>query len=155
MKAQFQNLEARNGKNYGDTKETVNTMTVICRNAKTAPYRAGELTEAVIARFYMGRSRTASTVYCSVWVHANGVCVAGHGSAGGWGYHKQSAALASALRSAEITLTGSPYDGENENSEAEADKPASISGCGDSAMRSALLAVARATGADCSEYLIV
>ena len=143
----------QNGKNFGDTKETTLEMRVICRRSKNAAYEPGALHEAVVAKFYMGRSRTASTVYCSVWVHSEGIYTAGHGSAGGWGYHKASAALSAALTNAGIELWGSPYDKENDNT--ENDKRAYISGCGDSAMRSALIAVARATGADCSEYLII
>ena len=143
----------QNGKNFGDTKETTLELRVICRRSKNAHYDAGKLHEAVVARFYMGRSRTASTVYCSVWVHSEGIHTAGSGTAGGYGYHKASAALSSALTSAGIELWGSPYDGENDNTENE--KRAYIGGCGDSSMRSALLAVARATGADCSDYIIV
>ncbi len=142
-----------NGRNYADTKETVQELRVIARRSKDAAYDAGKLCEVVTARFYMGRSRNASTVYCSVWVHCEGIHTAGHGTAGRWGCHKSSAALSAALSSAGIELWGSPYDKEGEDT--QKGERAYISGCGDSAMRSALLAVARATGADCSEYLIV
>ena len=142
-----------NGRNYADTKETTHELRVIARRSSNAAYEAGKLCEVVTARFYMGRSRNASTVYCSVWVHCEGIHTAGHGTAGGWGYHKNSAALSAALSNAGIELWGSPYDKEDEDT--QKGERAHISGCGDSAMRSALLAVARATGADCSEYLIV
>lgn len=149
MKARI-NTQAMNGKNYADTKETISTMTLI------APDANGDLCQPIIARFYMGRSRTASTVYCSLWVHGKGVHTAGHGSAGGWGYHKASAALQEAMCSAGIELTGSPYDSEHEDTKQE---PCSISGCGDSAMRSALVAIARAAGFVCDKpfknYVIV
>lgn len=152
MKAIIRNHES-NGRNYGDTKETISELRVIARRSANAAYDAGKLCEVVTARFYMGRSRNASQVYCSFWVHAEGIHTAGHGVAGGYGYHKQSAALSAALTNAGVELWGSPYDKENEDT--NEGQRAYISGCGDSAMRSALVAVARATGADCSEYLIV
>ena len=142
-----------NGRNYADTKETIQELQVVARRSKTSAYDAGKLFVPVVARFYMGRSRNASSVYCSIWVNGEGIHTAGHGTAGGYGYHKTSAALSSALSSAGIELWGSPYDGENDHT--ENGQRAYIGGCGDQAMRSALLAVARATGADCSEYLII
>ena len=152
MKAIIRTQES-NGRNYADTKETILELRVIARRSEHAAYEPRKLCEVVTARFYMGRSRNASTVYCSVWVHCEGIHTAGHGTAGGWGYHKNSAALSAALTSAGVELWGSPYDKEDEDT--NEGQRAYISGCGDSAMRSALLAVARATGADCSEYLIV
>lgn len=150
MKAQFTNPEARNARNMANDKETVDRLQVVARNAR------GELQVIADARFYMGRSRSASTVYCSLWVwnHGANVDISGHGRAGGYGYHKRSAALQSAINSAEIKLWGSPYDSEDENTGGTPER-ASIGGCGDSAMRSALLAIAREARADCSEYLIV
>ena len=136
-------------------KETVDRVQVIARNAR------GELQTICDARFYMGRSRTASTVYCSLWVSNFGanVDISGHGRAGGYGYHKRSAALQAAIDSAAIKLWGSPYDGEQENTSGTsaegAPHRAYIDGCGDSAMVSALLAIAREARADCTEYLIV
>ena len=150
MKAQFTNPEARNARNMANDKETVDRLQVIARNAR------GELQTICDARFYMGRSRSASTVYCSLWVHNFGaeVDISGHGRAGGYGYHKTSAALQAAIDSAGIKLWGSAYDGEDENKGGEPHR-VYIDGCGDSAMRSALLAIAREARADCSEYLIV
>lgn len=63
----------------------------------------------------------------SVWVHGDGGC-AGHGTAGGYGYHRPSAALQEALMSAGIKLV-EPIDG-----------------AGDWAMESALLAIAEHLG---------
>ena len=150
MKAQFTNTEARNARNMGSDKETVDRVQVIARNAR------GELQTICDARFYMGRSRSASTVYCSLWVSNYGanVDISGHGRATGYGYHKRSAALQAAINSAEIKLWGSPYDGEDENTGGNENR-ASIAGCGDSSIASALLAIAREARADCSEYLIV
>lgn len=146
MQAKITN-PSRNARNYGGEKETVTTMQVIARNKR------GELAVVTEARFYMGRSRSASNVYCSLWVHCGDVDVSGTGTAGGYGYHKESAALQSAITSAGIELYGDCYARDGEDQDLE--KRAYIGGVGSEAMRSALLAIARAAGADCSEYLIV
>jgi hypothetical protein len=83
----------------------------------------------VDCQLYMGRSSGASTVYCVLWIHHAGVYATGTGMAGGYGYDKQSAAVASAINSAGITLARS------------------ISGVGPDAVRSALLAIADYMGA--------
>lgn len=147
MKAQFNNLEARNAYNYGAEKELVNSFKLVTPNAN------GELVTPVDVRVYMSRSRNASTVYCSLWVYGkeSGVYIGGKGKAGGWGYHKASAAMADALRSAEITLWGDQYGGPNQ----DYTKQASISGVGESAMRDAIVAIARAAGYPCDIYTIV
>lgn len=85
------------------------------------------------ARFY----GAASTCYCVVWVHAwrYGLASArGCGKAAGYGYHKPSAALDAALSDAGFTFTDS------------------IHGVGDSAMESALKAIAERFGA--TRYMI-
>lgn len=100
-------------------------------------------------------------LYCSIWVQgikenkkpAGWVCgsTSGRGSAGGYGYHKESAAVGDAIRSAGILLTGSPY-GLPSNYDTPAQtratlkKPAHIGGCGDESIRWALLAIAYAAG---------
>lgn len=63
----------------------------------------------------------------SVWVHGDSGC-AGHGTAGGYGYHRPSAALQEALTSAGIKLA-QPIDG-----------------YGEQAMEDALLAIAEHLG---------
>ena len=102
MKAIIKNKEVSNGRNYGGEKELVSAYSIIGTIK-------GELREVVTVRAYMSRSRSASSVYASIWIHANGYHLAGHGSAGGYGYHKKSAALQSAINSAGIELVGSPY----------------------------------------------
>jgi hypothetical protein len=102
MRALIENKAVSNGRNYGGEKELICAYTVLGKID-------GEMREVVTARAYMGRSRSASTVYASIWIHANGYHLAGHGSAGGYGYHKESAAFADAIRSAGIQLIGSPY----------------------------------------------
>jgi len=51
-------------------------------------------------RLYMGRSNNASAVYCALWTFNS----SGTGSAGGYGYHKQSAAVNDAILSAGYTM---------------------------------------------------
>ena len=149
--------QVSNACNHGGDKETVSKYVVIGKIN-------GELHEVVDARCYMGRSASASKVYASVWVKGNGVYTSGTGSAGGYGYHKPSAAVASAISSAGIELYGSPYANEvntwlhDEQRSMTAKEIAArrrvqnkqrahIGGCGDESVRAALLAIAKAAGA--------
>lgn len=126
-----------NAKNLSVLKETVNTLQVVTVAPKDH-WQAGELVNPVSAVFYMGRSFSASIVYCSIWVHtADGRSVSGHGTAGGWGYHKESAALQDAISSAGIKLSKS------------------VHGVGENAMRDALLAITKAAGYRSKKTLIV
>lgn len=102
-----------------DTKELIHAMSVV------AVDHYGKIAEPVAARFYMGKSATASVVYCAIWVDD---CCSGKGTAGGGGYHKQSAALAEAIRSAGIELD------------------TDIDGRGDTLMKEALVAITRMLG---------
>ena len=77
--------------------------------------------QIISARFY----GSAATVYCVVWIWNDAPC-RGYGKAGGYGYHKQSAALQEALSAAGVTLS--------EN----------IGGVGETAMRAAFNALAAA-----------
>ena len=136
-----------NGKNHAVEKELVSAYSVIGKIN-------GELREVVVARAYMGRSRNASTVYASIWVHGGDIYCSGHGRAGGHGYHKESAAFDSAIRSADIELYGDPsggyYDDTPEGRKAkreDAKKRCRIHGVGSDAMRLAFEAIARAAGA--------
>ena len=151
MKAKIIN-QVQNARNYGGEKETVSKFVVMDKTGK----------EFVDCRVYMGRSRSASTVYASIWVHGNGVYTSGNGSAGGYGYHKESAAIQDAITSAGIELYGDVYESSHrwnyaenrENTPAEiaaikrrlAKKRADIGGVGESAVRAALLAIAKAAG---------
>ena len=85
-----------------DNKELVHAVSVIGRN------KAG-MEEAVTARFWMGRSSSASTVYCAIWCRGKDYWTSGKGTAGGHGYCKKSAALDEAIRSAGITLSRSVH----------------------------------------------
>lgn len=146
---------ANNGRNYGNEKELVGAYTVHGRIN-------GEMREVVTARAYMGRSRNSSMVYASIWVHAPDVCTSGHDTAGGYGYHKESAAFEGAISKAGIELYGpvseirkwdANLQREKTDSEMRAEKRkaakqrAYIGGVGASAMREAFEAIARAAGA--------
>ena len=80
----------------------------------------------VQARWYWPGRDGASNCYCCVWIHGDDLHGRGGGKAGGYGYHKESAALQEALNAAGISM-----------SEA-------IDGRGDQAMFTALESVARA-----------
>ena len=130
-----------------DNKELVDTINVV---AKCRDYDGKTSLRAIVtARFYMGRSASASVVYCCLWVRgrtkAGEVYTSGAGTAGGYGYHKESAALATAIRSAEIELFGDQYQADDSRKRNK--EPARIDGCGSSAMDGALLAIAKAAGA--------
>jgi hypothetical protein len=136
MKAKIKNPQD-NGRNYGGEKELINAYSVVA-------VHKGRPVEAVTARAYMGRSRNASVVYASIWCRPadrNAAWAAGHGSAGGYGYHKESAAFDDAIMSAGIDLYGDVYGREDKPT-----KRASIAGVGESAMRDAFEAIARALG---------
>ena len=102
MKAIFdQQKHLDNAKNMNGEKEIVQRIAVVDD--------AGSKRTIVDCRLYMGRSRNASTVYCSIWAsgHINNerVWISGHGKAGGYGYHKPSAAMQHAITAAGFTLT--------------------------------------------------
>jgi hypothetical protein len=124
MKAHLTHNQPNNAENLSDTKELINRLQLIARPAAGKP-----LQTIIDARFYMGKSRNASAVYCSVWVSCHGDYRGGHGTAGGSGYHKESRALAVALKSAGVTLD------------------TDIAGRGEGAMLGALEAVAVELGA--------
>lgn len=84
---------ARNLKKNHEDKELVKRYQVI----------SNELTCVIDARLYMGRSNRASVVYCDLWIHGGDTYGSGNGSAGGYGYDKQFAALHSAARASGIT----------------------------------------------------
>lgn len=91
-----------------------------------------------------GRAIVTARIYypgtvarCALWVSGSDRYGRGAGSAGGGGYHKQSAALADAIRDAGIKLDQS------------------ISGVGDSAMERACEAIARAvTGRPRARFIV-
>lgn len=140
--------QEENARNMAQDKETVSQYKIIDKK-----------TESVIidCRVYMGRSASASTVYSSIWIHipeANKPegwqygYTTGRGSASGYGYHKESQAIADALASAGVKLYGSPYPTDKASDKR---KPAYIGGTG--CHKEALLAVAYAAG--CKDAILV
>ena len=97
--ATFKSKSISNAKNFGHNKETVNTYDLVVIDEK-------QLRNIITVRFYMGRSRSASSVICSLWVNGNGYHVSGSGSAGGYGYDKQSASFYDASKKAGIKYKG-------------------------------------------------
>ena len=156
MKAVMPLASVSNARNYGGEKELIRGIKLIDKK-----------TERVIvdARWYMGKSANASTVYCSLWCMGRGTYDAAHstsgkGTASGYEYHKASAALARAITSAAlaraitsagIALYGSPYghpvNGDTDKATKALLKSAAyIAGCGDGSIDCALLAIAYAMG---------
>lgn len=95
---------------------------------------SGDMPPRAFASITLRIYRTDSRAYACIWIHwpesaphaGDSVYVSGGGYAGGYGYHRASAAAAAAIRDAGINLSQS------------------ISGVGDSAIESALCAIARA-----------
>lgn len=119
--------EVLNAINYGDKKEMIRAHSLIV-DTKDGPR------EVIVARWYMGKSAHASQMLCSVWLFGKEYYSSGRGMVDGGGLHKPSAALDSALESANVELFD--LDGER----------ASIHGRGDSAIDAALEAIGRAMG---------
>lgn len=131
-----------NAMTFAGEKETVNRIRIVALNPKYAEeakeeyYRkyparlaAQRFVTVCDARFFMGRSASASAVECSVWIHGRkGEYVSGRGRATGYGYHKESAALEYALDAAGFRFKDS------------------WGGSGEQAMNEALIAVAKCMG---------
>ena len=99
-------LVAENGaaRNLDGKKERTNTLRILVYRPDEKESH-GRFFPAIEARFWMGRSRSASVVYCSVWIRpADDHWRTGYGTAGGYGYHKESAALDEALNKAGVRL---------------------------------------------------
>ena len=90
-----------------------------CEESVVGIDKDGEIIQPVIARFYATQAR----IYCCLWIHGEPY-TSGSGWAGGYGYHKASAALQEAITNAGFTLS-EPIDGR-----------------GDTAIDAALLAIA-------------
>lgn len=66
----------------------------------------GKIEQVIDMRFYTTQSR----VYCCMWVHFPNFYASGSGYAGGYGYHRESAAAAEAIKNAGFEL-GFDIDG--------------------------------------------
>jgi hypothetical protein len=145
MIAKLTTLDTCSANRKFEEKETVNRLAV-------AVVKKGDIITPIHTRFYMSRTSSPSVVYCNIWAHGidpktgEHVSISGRGSAGGGGYHKESAALNDALRSAGVELYGSAYDRPDKTERANRTKRAYIGGCGSQAMESARRALARACG---------
>lgn len=136
-----------NAKNFSQEKELVNRYLVIDKKTEKV---------VVDCRCYMGRSSNSSQVHAAIWVNsivslcdADGFTTytSGGGSAGGYGYHKESAAIGDAISSAGFTLFGNTSEyGSEYGDKPDFKKICHINGVGESAIRSALLAIAYACG---------
>ena len=116
----------QNAKNLSGDKETIRTLHAVAYDRQHDTIRT-----YAVAHIYASRSAGHSgQIHASVWCHRVPCPTSGYGKAGGYGYHKSSAALGAAITSAGITLTD-PIDGR-----------------GDRAMEEALRAIAIAQGAD-------
>lgn len=143
-----------NAKNMSGEKEVVARYLFAAINPDYDPKDrwSKRIVTPVDVRVYMGRSSSASAVYCSVWARsrkgaklvnvftdgkkpvrlsmdpAQTIHVSGRGSAGGYGYHKESAAIEDAFTSAGFSFEGH------------------FGGCGDGPAEHAVEAVARFLG---------
>ena len=116
-----------------DNKELVSAYSLVVR------LPSGEMREVITVRCYMGRSASASVIHAVMWVKcADGHWTSGSGSAGGYGYHKESAAIADAIKSAGIEL----QDLENDRK----DHWFNLGGTGTSYYPQVFEAIARAAG---------
>lgn len=106
----------------------------------------GEIREIATVRVWMGRSKSASVVHASCWVHAQDHQRSGRGSAGGWGYCKTSQAVADAISAAGIRFTAIESDGYSGVKEKGKRKPWTFGGTGRNNIENALLAIGRAMG---------
>lgn len=139
IKAVFCGVEKSNAKNMANDKETVSQYIIVDKKTEK---------EVITCRVYMGRSSNSNQVYASIWISNNGLYTSGRGEAGGYGYHKESAAIGDAITSAGFELSGSTYTRSDEKPDFK--RSAHIGGVGESAINSALLAIAYAIGVkDC------
>lgn len=107
-------------------RNLIREMHVVVPSDRSGVNRYGErggMRDAITVRIH----GTSAMNRVSVWVHGDGGC-AGHGTAGGYGYHRVSAAMQEALTSAGIKLA------------------VPIDSVGDQAMEDALLAIAAHLG---------
>jgi hypothetical protein len=107
----------------------------------------GTMREVVTVRTYMGASRGASVVKACVWIKPpiRSGWPTGRGDARGWGYHKESAAIAEACRNAGVELYGNPYYSRDP---VDMDREFDFGGTGSSGYRDIFTAIARAAGYD-------
>lgn len=109
--------------------------------------RNGELKDVITVRTYYASAGTGmQPVRACVWVNpADGSeWRSGRGSAGGCGYHKESAAIAAAVSACGISLHGSLYNYRNEPVDMK--RSIDFGGTGSSGYADVFKAIARAAG---------
>jgi hypothetical protein len=111
--------------------------------------RDGQMVEVITVRTYFSAKGTGmQPVRACVWVKPatpGGEWFTGRGSAGGCGYHKESAAIADAVSAAGFELWGNPYSsGRDENPDMK--KRFHFGGTGSSAYEEIFKAIGRAVG---------
>ena len=139
MKAAF-TKECNKAINHGGKMETVSQFILIDKKTER---------EVVVARTYMGRGRYASQVKAAIWITLSGKKKPagweyGHTSGKGCGSGKGCEAIANAVESAGIELYGSAY--EHQGDKVDFKQRVHFGGVGETATRTALLAIAYAAG---------
>lgn len=92
-----------NGKNYSGDKRLLSCFTVLAQYSGERSNH--DVAEVVTVRTYGGIRPGGSRNYVSLWATGYGKYLAGHGQAGGWGYHRPSAAAQNAFESAGVKLS--------------------------------------------------
>lgn len=84
------------GRNYAGEKEIISTYVFITPRLDTP----------ITVRVYAGRSTSASTIYATIWFNNKDWTIqgSGTGTASGYGYHKESAAIDAACTAAGLTF---------------------------------------------------
>ena len=139
MKAILPTEERSNAINFAHGKELIASLNVV-------GLKKGAMQDIVAVRWYMARGASASVVYCSVWVHAADCYISGSGKAGGWGYHKESAAFEEALTSAGVELYADRYGDQYGQEGRPKSYRCHVGGCGQGSVDLACEALARALG---------
>lgn len=143
MKAVF-TKECDGAINHGGKMETVSQFILIDKKTEK---------QVVVARTYMGRGRSASQVKAAIWVTLSDNKTpagweyghtSGSGCAGGYGYDKESTAIADAIESAGIELFGAAYQRHGEKVYFK--NRVHFGGSGSESTRTALLAISHAAG---------
>ena len=119
----------------------------MCGAGSLIATRNGELCEVITIRTYFNKKGSGmQPVRACVWIKPAkaGDWNSGRGSAGGYGYHKESAAIAEAVSSAGVSLFGALYN--YRNAPVDLKKRVDFGGTGSSGYTDIFKAIARAAG---------
>lgn len=110
----------------------------------------GEMREAITVRtYYASRGSGMQPVRACIWIRpaeSGAEWLSGRGSAGGCGYHKESAAIADAVSACGVQLWGKPSRYMFRDLEVDMKASFDFGGTGDSAYEEIFSAIARAAG---------